>query len=338
MRAALGSFIASPRARFFLGVVLGFFFLALAVRGVDWSEVWGGLQQADALFIALALMITLANISIKIVRWIILLFAPARRLRTEDISASFMSAQLLNSLFPLRVGDVSRVTVMGNRGADHGFVVGTILIEKYLDTLAFGLLTGLAVLILPLPGWLVGPVRSLAALILLSTLAIVFFSLNKSGVLGWAQRISQGFGGRAANFIPVNLQAAYSAFQSVQKTPNLLLAATTTLLIWLTALGTNQALFSALDFKLPFEAALLSLLAITAGLSLPALPGKVGVFEYACVLALGQFGIDQSRALSYGILLHVIVYLPVIVFGLLSFQFLQIKPPGSVRIKPDQAE
>lgn len=97
-------------------------------------------------------------------------------------------------------------------------------------------------------------------------------------------------------------------------------------------------MFYALDFDFSLEAALLTLLAIMAGLNLPTLPGKVGVFEYACLLALGQFGVDPSRTLSYGILLQVVVYLPIIVFGLLSFQYLQVTSPNPVRIKLNRVE
>jgi uncharacterized membrane protein YbhN (UPF0104 family) len=62
-----------------------------------------------------------------------------------------------------------------------------------------------------------------------------------------------------------------------------------------------------------------------AGLSLPSLPGKIGIFEYASILALSVFGLDRSTGLSYGILLHIVAYLPVVVLGLYSFFHLQFR-------------
>lgn len=338
MRKAAPNFIASPRTRFILGIALGGFFLYLAVRGVDWAEIREGLRQADARFVAAAFLLALLNILIKIVRWRKLLYSSTTLVRTKDVSASFLSAQLLNSLFPLRVGEVSRVVVMGNRGGDHGFLIGAILIEKYLDTLAFGILIGLVGLTLPIPGWLKNPARSFIVLIGLSTLAVLFLSQNQARVERWVTRFSGDFGERIANFTLKNLHTAYSSLRTVQQTPNLLYVIAMTLIIWLTALATNHALSLALNLELPVKAALAVLVAITVGLSLPALPGKVGVFEFACVLALGQFGVDQSSALSYGILLHMVVYLPIVILGLSSIQYLQVSRPDSVRTKSNQTE
>ncbi|MCC7130667.1 MAG: flippase-like domain-containing protein [Anaerolineae bacterium] len=338
MRKAARNFIAAPRTRFVLGIALGGFFFYLAVRGVDWAEIGEGLRHADARFVAAAFMLILFNILIKIVRWKKLLFSAAQPLKSAEVSASFLWAQLLNSLFPLRVGEVSRVVVMGGRGADHGFVIGTILIEKYLDTLAFGVLLSVVGLTLPMPDWLASPARSFIVLVGLSALAILFLSRNQARVQHWAKRISRGFGERAADFTLKNLHSAYSALHAVKQTPNLLYVTALTLLIWLTALATNQALFLALNLELPVKAALVVLATITVGLSLPALPGKVGVFEYACILALGLFEVDQSRALSYGILLHMVVYFPIVVLGILSVQYLQMRTPSPVRQKTNQAE
>jgi hypothetical protein len=60
----------------------------------------------------------------------------------------------------------------------------------------------------------------------------------------------------------------------------------------------------------------------------PSLPGRVDVFKYVCALALKSYGIDPATALSYGILLHVIVYIPVIAGGLPS---LWVLPVGQAR-------
>lgn len=49
----------------------------------------------------------------------------------------------------------------------------------------------------------------------------------------------------------------------------------------------------------------------------PSVPGKIGVFEYAVILALSLFDISKSQALSYGIMLHLVAYLPKILMGLI---------------------
>ena len=74
-------------------------------------------------------------------------------------------------------------------------------------------------------------------------------------------------------------------------------------------------MFRALGLDLPVVAALLVLAVVQLGTAVPSTPGKVGVFQYLSVLALGPFGVGQGVALSYGILLHLVSYAPPIVLG-----------------------
>ncbi len=48
---------------------------------------------------------------------------------------------------------------------------------------------------------------------------------------------------------------------------------------------------------------------------LPTSPGRVGLFHYLCVITLQIFGVQRDIALSYGLVLHVLTYLPMAVGG-----------------------
>ena len=47
----------------------------------------------------------------------------------------------------------------------------------------------------------------------------------------------------------------------------------------------------------------------------PALPANLGVFHYALILALAFYGVNESVALAYAILLHLIVFVLPAVIG-----------------------
>ena len=51
------------------------------------------------------------------------------------------------------------------------------------------------------------------------------------------------------------------------------------------------------------------------GLILPASPAAVGVFEAAVLVALKAYGVPESRALSYALVLHALNFFPYIVAG-----------------------
>jgi uncharacterized membrane protein YbhN (UPF0104 family) len=50
----------------------------------------------------------------------------------------------------------------------------------------------------------------------------------------------------------------------------------------------------------------------------PAVPAQLGVFEFACVLALTAAGADQESALAFGLVLHLLVYGPPAILGPVS--------------------
>ena len=87
-------------------------------------------------------------------------------------------------------------------------------------------------------------------------------------------------------------------------------------LIWGTAILNNYLLLLAFQIDLPVTAAVLLLVGLQIGISLPSLPGTIGVFEYVCVLVLAVFAVERTAALSYGILLHAIVMLPATLAGI----------------------
>ena len=97
------------------------------------------------------------SITAKIGRWMLLLREPeSNSAKTnsfssgwQPVSTSFLSAQLVDNFFPLRVGEVSRVAVVGKSGSSYAFVAGTIAIEKTFDLAAFAVLVGLMLIVSP---------------------------------------------------------------------------------------------------------------------------------------------------------------------------------------------
>ena len=86
-------------------------------------------------------------------------------------------------------------------------------------------------------------------------------------------------------------------------------------LVWALAALTNCVTFLALGIDVPFLAALLLLAALHLGVAVPSSPGRVGVFHYICILSLSLFSVDRSVALSYGLVLHLVVFVPMMSLG-----------------------
>jgi uncharacterized membrane protein YbhN (UPF0104 family) len=87
--------------------------------------------------------------------------------------------------------------------------------------------------------------------------------------------------------------------------------------IWVLATATNLLILVGMQIHVPFLlASLLVLVVVHLGLVVPTSPGRIGVFHYLCFLALTTLGVEPGQALGYGIVLHSVVVLPVLISGL----------------------
>jgi hypothetical protein len=57
---------------------------------------------------------------------------------------------------------------------------------------------------------------------------------------------------------------------------------------------------------------------VTTGTILPTSLLQIGVFHYLCILTLAMFGVEQHAALTYALLLHALVYVPMVAGGVLG--------------------
>jgi uncharacterized protein (TIRG00374 family) len=231
---------------------------------------------------------------------------------------------MLNSFLPVRAGEISRVYVLGRAGIGHAFVLGTIAVEKVMDLIAYSLLFVLLLFLMPLPKWIGASGTTIILSVILLSVMVFLAAFYRNRLLALLDRLIARAPQRYQPFLFHHLRIGLDSLDVLQDQVGSSWLAVSTAIIWGTAVLTNQLVFKSLDMELPSTASLLLLIALQAGISIPSLPGKLGIFEYICILVLGLYGIGQALALSYGILLHIIVYLPIILTGILSYWLLDV--------------
>lgn len=305
--------------RWVLAILLAVVAAWLSVRQVRWEVVQATLTQAVLPLLALALGSVLATTLAKAVRWKVLLRPCGDRIGSARVLRVLLIGQMANSLLPGRLGDAARAVLMGPwaRGGITA-VVGTLVLEKALDGLAGILVIIALVLWTPLPAWLRGPALAL----ILFTLGLLVLLLLAASQRTWTLRLFNW----SILWLPERgqswarrLLADFQTGLGMLRTPaDGILALALTVVVWSLAALTNVVTLSALGIDSPGWTAWLVLVAVYVANFLPAVPAQVGVFEYACVLALGVAGIAPEEALAFGLVLHLIVYAPQAVLGPIS--------------------
>jgi uncharacterized protein (TIRG00374 family) len=202
------------------------------------------------------------------------------------------------------------------------------LLEKVFDLVAYALLFVLLLLLMPLPAWanLPGMASSSAISVVVAALVGVAATILVAYQRGYfLKRIERGLRWLPQSwqrFAGSRLQAGLESLDALQGGPALLGLSFWSAVIWLAALATNQLLLLALGLPLPWMASLLVLVVLQVGITLPSVPGRIGVFEYLCILSLAVFGVARSPALTYGLLLHMVVLVPTTLAGLAAIWLL----------------
>jgi glycosyltransferase 2 family protein len=297
------------------GLLLSAFFTYLAVKDVDWDIFWEGLQTSDYGWLVPALVVLGVSVWVRAVRWQ-LLFRPETRPPIGPTLRATIVGQFFNSILPARAGEAARIVVLKQEaGTSRAESLGTAVAERIIDVLALLLLLLVTLPFLPEIRWL----KAVGAF----ALAFVIF-------VGAATLVLRRFGHRPMRYIlrPLvripavreehtdraasNIVAGLHVLERPERAgPAFLLTFVSWLLLslsfWFTLL--------AFEPDLGYDAGILVLVTTTLSLVIPSLPAGVGVFEAAVLVALRPYGVDDSLALSYAVVLHALNFVPYVVAG-----------------------
>lgn len=312
--AARGAIV--PQVRFWASAAISVVFLIVAFRNVQLSAVTEALAQTDYPILILALLTVVATTLGKAGRWRLLFFPHQGQLRFSRIFSVLIIGQTTNLLLPTRLGDLIRAYLIGEiEGVSKALALCTVVMEKVVDSLMLLLLFALLLPLVPLPPWFrwSGVVVSSAFVLLFLVVWVVAYEgdqarLSIDSVLQSIPAIERCGLSRA-------IQIAVDGLALFRRLDIDLKLLGWSAIIAVSETLTNYLTLLAMGIALPLSAALFLLIVLRFGAAVPSSPGKVGVFHYLCVLALSAFSVEKALALSYGFVLHLLVFVPVTLLG-----------------------
>ena len=303
------------RAAVWVGLLISAAFAYLAVRDAHLDEVWSSLTGSDYQWVVPALGVMTAAFFLRALRWHVL-FAPSRRPPFRLTASALYVGYLFNNILPARAGDAASVLALNRRARTPvAEATGTLVVERAFDLLSLLLLLFVALPWLPDLSW-VRAAGFLAGALLL-TIAIVVMALAAFGerpfvFAGRHLARLRLFSGLGLGDAPAQL---FQGLHGLRRLSTGLLAFLLTALSWLVLAVGFWLVTIAFDLGLSLLAGLLVVIAVGLGMVLPSSPAALGVFEGATVLALSAYGIPDSQAVSYALVLHALNALPFLVLA-----------------------
>lgn len=284
-----------------LGIGISAVALILVVRSVDLAAAWDALKSAQPGWLLVMVAFICTDILIRAVRWRLLL-TPIGHVRLIDSLAAMLVGYLANNVLPARLGEIVRSHEMGERsGLSKVAILGTIVVERVVDTLVVVIIAAVAILVLSVRGVVASAV--LVGLAVTGLLVVGIFVGLVAHRLPGADRASALLNRwPRVHGMLVRLRAGLAVARHGRVMAG---AVVLTLVAWSCTVLAFTAAAQSVGVQPTMGQAALLAAGTNLATAIPAAPGYVGTFELAVVTIAASVGIDRESALAFGVLVHV---------------------------------
>jgi uncharacterized protein (TIRG00374 family) len=287
-------------ARGVLGIGISIVAMVIALRAVDLESAVDVLRAATPAWVVAMVAFNVADIGLRGWRWQRLV-APVRPVRYRSMVAYLLIGYLANNVLPARLGELVRSHYLGDReGLSRTTALGTVVVERVIDTTCVVLIAAGTILLLSVRGVLVSAVLVGAAVaaVLVLGLGLLLVAHRLPG----AERLT-----RIAEGYPRvrSLAARLREGLAVAGRPSTLgQAIVLTAAAWTASVLAFAAAGQAIGVELSMAQAGLLAAGVALATAIPSGPGYLGTFELAAVTVGAAVGIGADEAFALALLVH----------------------------------
>jgi glycosyltransferase 2 family protein len=251
-------------------------------------------------------------------RWKLLL-KPFGKVRITKAIRAVFSGLFANLVLPLRPGEFLRGYLLsGTENIKLGLVIGSIGVERLIDLVIATASLGVASLLVDFRSAGVNASRFGRAADILGVVVLVLVTVIVA--LIFYIEVKMGKDEITINPNPKGFKerfmAALSALHAMGTAPSFYPAVLASLLVPGGQVLAIWAIMKSYNLHFPFLVALVVVLVINLGISLPNAPANVGSYQFFCVLGLSVFQVDKTTATGFSIFAFIALTLPLLFLGM----------------------
>jgi uncharacterized protein (TIRG00374 family) len=305
--------VRNPRV--WIGIAVSALFLALLLRQVDRAELIAALREVRLSWLALAVVVELAALWVRGLRWREVL-TPTVRISSTDAAALLLIGYAANNLLPMRAGEMVRAQLLHERHrASRLAALGTIVVERVFDGLTLALLLAATIAL----GGGDDTLRALAALMMaafsgaLLVLALLSWQPRFADWLISLLRVAPPAIRPRARALLGNFLGGLGALRGMRAWSTVAVLSAVT---WALEAIAYWFVGEAFAFGISPWAYFGVCAAANLAIAVPSTAGGVGPFEFFARQVLIAFGVSSAAGTAYALVLHALVLVPVVLIGL----------------------
>jgi len=308
--------------KFWLGMAVSLFFMALLFRKIDFHQLGAALRTVDYRYILLAIVCTFASYFLRAVRWHYLLISE-KRIPLSSLYPATIIGYMANNLLPARLGEFVRAYILAQREQlETPSVFASLVIDRLFDGLTVLLMLLVTLFTLQLPQGMAdaGTALKLGGMItfLLYCGVLLFLFLLKRQTmrtLSFVRKLLKPFPQRVTDRSIPMLGSFIAGIRMSSKGGHIAAVLVSSVMIWTFAVIPVDLILQGFNIHLPITASMFIMVLLVFAVMVPASPGFIGTYHYACFKGLSVFGIAESTSISIALIIHGTSFFPVIVAG-----------------------
>jgi len=303
------------KTKLIAGLLLGGLLVYFSIRGIDFRDVAKHLQGIHGGYLVPVLVLMVAMQWLRSVRWGILL-SPLEKVSQLSLFSVSNVGFLAIVAIPARLGELARPYLITQHSRiAMSSALGTIVVERVLDTLTVLLMAVFILMFTPAPSWM----SRASGLLLFGTVSLTVLLVLTILFRGALERKAEILLGRlperyASGALRL-LHHFLDGFKAIADRGIVLRASVLSLVIWIVDALIIYLMFLSFRYQLPVSAAFVVMIILIVGIAIPAAPGFVGNWHYFCVLGLTLYGISKPDALGFAIVYHFLSLAVLLVLG-----------------------
>ncbi len=286
-----------------IGIAVSVIAIWILVHSVDVGQAFEVLRTASPAWIGLMLVTATIDIASRGARWRALL-APVAPLPYRRVLGYTYVGYLANNVLPARLGELYRSHALGEgEGVSRTTVLGTVVVERVVDTAMVVAIASLSVLVLGASG-VIGTAVVLGLVFVVVLVVALGLGIAAHRLPG-ADRVAAIIARRPQI---LELGRRLREGLAVAGKPRTLIAALLfSALAWAASTATFLAAGQAVDVHLSLAQAALLCSGVALVTIVPSGPGYLGTFELTVVGIASGFGVSSDSAFALGLLVHLMI-------------------------------
>ena len=303
------------------GIVISVILVYLSVRGINFQDVLSDLDKIQLSYVILFIVLVVFMQYLRSYRWGIIL-QPMEKIDQISLFSVTSVGFFAIAAIPARLGELARPYLISKRSSiKMSSALGTIIIERILDSFVVLTIALIVILLTDLPYWIIQSSIILFLMALAVFSFVLFLILKREKALKFINAILNKLPGKLANKVDKLIHHFIDGLQVVTNIKLILYLFVLSALIWLLDVLAIYILLKDFGFNLPVLASFVVMIILIVGIAIPTAPGYIGNWHFACVLALNLFGLAKADALSFAVVYHFLSMIIVVVLGIAFLPF-----------------